>query len=118
MRQRRADGIDRRGNSSADQVLDASRAAIWQMHEFEPTRLGQGHASEMEHRSRRRRAVRRLLGIGRAPFHEVGQRPDIGRHHRADGDQKRKGTDCGDRNEVLEGIIAERLVHMREYREV
>jgi hypothetical protein len=28
----------------------------------------------MQHRSCSRRAVRRLLGIGYAPFHEIGQR--------------------------------------------
>ena len=71
----------------------------------------------MQHRSCSRRAVRRQLGIGRAPFHEVRQRPDIGRHHRTHGDEKWKGADCGDRNEILERVIAQRLIDMGEYGE-
>jgi hypothetical protein len=51
------------GNSTADQVLDATRTAIWQMHECETAALSQGDASEVQHRSRRSRAIRRLLRI-------------------------------------------------------
>jgi len=41
-----ADWKDRRGNSTADQVLNAARAANGQMDELESTGFGQAHAGE------------------------------------------------------------------------
>ncbi len=80
-------------------------------------RARQHHADEMRRAARRRGGVGGAFGMGPAPLHEVGERPDAGRHGRTDDVGQHRPGGGRDGTEIAQRIIAQRPEAVRVERD-
>ena len=110
---------DDRRYLAAEKVLDGGRTAlVRQVDKLETGSPRQRDAKEMRSRPGTGRAIGGELRVRPAPVDELRQCCHVRRHHRPDSKQEGEGADGCYRDEVLESIVVELLVDVREERDL